>query len=181
MDIRNCRQDNGYKTSEQDTDDRAGRHDGFELVRLIVQNAQKLENGKYRVPTDYPVVLSLKVMQDVNNLPLNGNAESKSVSDDQYDSTIWDTNINYKKIRYGAYYVCVTYTDGSKTERNATNILEGKNKGSVIRLDITPDTDKVISSVRVDVVYEIFSTGKGFMGIWWTEHSNWRCSKTLDF
>ncbi|MDE6613475.1 MAG: InlB B-repeat-containing protein [Clostridia bacterium] len=179
--IRNCAQDNGYNTAKQDTDDRAGRHDGFEMVRLTVQNAEKLDNGKYRVPTGYSLTLSLKVMQDMNNLPLNGNAQSKKLSDDGYTGYVWDTNINNKKIGYGAYYVCINYTDGNKTERNAANILYGKNKNDIIRLDVTPDTDKSISSVSVTVVYEIYSGGPGAFGIWWQEHSNWRCSTTLTF
>ncbi|MDE5721443.1 MAG: hypothetical protein K2I30_01700 [Clostridia bacterium] len=120
-------------------------------------------------------------MQDINNLPLNGNAQSKKLNDDGYNGSVWDTNINNKKIGYGAYYVCINYTDGNKTERNAANILYGKNKNNTISLDIKPDTDKSISSVTVVVVYEIYSGGPGAFGIWWQEHLNWRCSTTLNF
>ncbi len=165
----------------QDKDDRAGRHDNFDLVKLVIINAEKLNDGSYRLPKGYPLALSLKVLQNVASLPLNGNANTKALSDDDYSGSVAGTNISNKKIGYGAYYVCITYTDGTKYERNATNILSGKGNNDLVRIEISTDTGKTISNVSVVVVYEIITKGKGALGIWWNEHSNWRLTATLNF
>ena len=181
LDRKNCKQDNGYNPDKCDTDDRAGRHDGFDVVKLLVKNAEKLENGTYRVPQGYSLGLSLKVLQNVSSLPLNGNAGSKEISDDGYSAAVTGTNISNKQIGRGAYYVSVNYTDGTKTERNATNILSGKSQGDTVQMNVSVDSNKSISSVSVVVVYEIYTRGQGFLGIWWEEHSNWRLTTTLNF
>ncbi len=181
MNRQNCKQDNGYNPSMQDKDDRAGRHDNFDLVKLVIINAEKLNDGSYRLPKGYPLALSLKVLQNVASLPLNGNANTKALSDDDYSGSVAGTNISNKKIGYGAYYVCITYTDGTKYERNATNILSGKGNNDLVRIEISTDTGKTISNVSVVVVYEIITKGKGALGIWWNEHSNWRLTATLNF
>lgn len=181
MNRQNCKQDNGYNPSMQDNDDRAGRHDNFDLVKLVITNAEKLNDGSYRIPKGYPLALSLKVLQNVASLPLNGNANTKALSDDDYSGSVAGTNISNKKIGYGAYYICITYTDGTKYERNATNILSGKGYNDLVSIEISADTGKTISNISVVVVYEIITKGQGNFWIWWNEHSNWRLTATLNF
>ncbi|MCI8413266.1 MAG: InlB B-repeat-containing protein [Clostridia bacterium] len=181
--VQNCANDNGYNPAKQasEADDRS-RHNGFEVVQLVVRNAKKRSGGSYFVPHGNALAFRLAVMQDVTGLPLNNNNEKKKdICADSYNGAIYGTNISGKTINRGAYYVKISYADGTSAETNATNILEGKKKGNVIDIGIASDPNKKVTKAEIVVVYEIYTGAPGVMGIWWNEYTNWRCSVTLNF
>ena len=109
------------------------------------------------------------------------NTSSTKLANDKARS-VKGTNIN-ERVGYGAYWVRVTYTDGSQDTFNKTNVLKNATKGTIVTLltknDI--DTEKSIESIDVVLVYEIDAGGRGFLGIWWHEYTNWRCEYTYSF
>lgn len=181
--VQNCADENGYNPAGQagEVDDRT-RHNGFEIVKLVLSNVKKLDDGSYTVPYGNKLKARIQVVQDVTNLPINNNeASKKDICDDSFSGTVYGTNLNGKQIGKGAYYVCVTYTDGTTLKKNATNVLSGTKKGDYIETNVETDSSKKIKSVEVVVVYEMYCGAPGFLGIWWTEMTNWRCSAVLSF
>lgn len=184
FEIKNCADNNGYNYNNQagEADDRR-RHDGFDIVSLTVNNVEKTQSGLFTIPVkDYPISMSLRVLQDLSNLPINGSeATLKDLPVDSFDGHVFETNITGKKIGKGAYYIKTTFKDGTFEESNDVNILDGKRKGESFSIRVPTVENKEISTVEVTVIYEIFTGAPGVMGIWWKEFSNWRCTTKLYF
>ena len=120
------------------------------------------------------------MVSNPGSLPITGSEQKKNISSDTYQNAIYGTNISGKAVGEGAYYVCIEYTDGSKYEKNATDILKGKKQGDSVALNIPNDTGKTIKKISVVVVYEIFAGAPGVMGIWWKDYVNYRCTAVLN-
>ncbi len=180
--VNNCKNDNGYNPVQQagEEDDRA-RHNGYEIVRLAVKNTERLPNGTYHLTNGQSPTLSLTVMQNLGRLPINseGSTSIKEICSDSFAGSVYGTNIDKQQIGYGAYYAKVTYTDGSATEKKATDILNGKTYGSGVNIEFPFNEGKNIKTIEVVVVYEIHSCG--YAVGWWNEYTNWRCSTKLLF
>ena len=184
LDLKNCKNDNGYNSNAQaDEEDDRARHNGFRVVGLSVSNIEQRNDGKYTIPADwYASTIGIKIMANPSALPINNNeCQSKYIENDTYNGSVTGTNISNKSIGKGAYYVKVMYEDGTVYEKNATNFLDGKNQGDIIPLNIPFEKCKKIQYVHVTVVYELFCGAPGFMGVWWKEFTNWRCTATMQF
>lgn len=180
--VKNCALDNGFNPGQQagEEDDR-NRHNGFDVVNLSIGNVRQVD-GKYRTVTGLEPRLFLTVKQNIGNIPINNSEASlKCIENDTYKGAVHGTDINGATIGYGAYYVQVNYTDGTTARKNAVNLLSGMVKGDTIDLGLSFDKTKTISGIEVIVVYEITTGAPGFLGIWWFEHSNWRCDASMQF
>ena len=173
-----CEQDNGYKPTSTDI---GWWHSGYEVVELETQNLVQNEDSSYSVAAAwYPVTLNIKLLSNPGSLPITGSEQNKYISSDTYQNAIYGTNISGTAVGKGAYYVCIEYTDGSRYEKNATDIFNGKKQGDSLALNIPNETGKTITKISVVVVYEIFAGAPGVMGIWWKDFPNYRCSAVLN-
>lgn len=182
-----CKTDNGFNPAEPGTnsgslsDQKA--HSTFELLELYCKGYAIDSNDNIYVPSGTKLSFSVKVLQDINNLPTQSGYLSWTIhylTDDSYRGSVYGTNINGQTIGYGAYYVKVTYADGSTNESNKVNFLKNAQKDRFIDLDYTISSWKKITKVEVVFVYEIFYDCTP----WWehiTGYGNWRCSTTLSF
>lgn len=177
----NCNEGNNFdKRYEEENATWRSRHDNYELGQLSLYGCVKQENT-YVVVEPSELALRYQVTQNLNRLPLVGNAEGTNLYDDNA-TTVLDTNIN-SKVGYGAYWVRVTYADDSQVQWNATNVLADASVGTVVTLADSSrlDVNKAVKKVEIVLVYELHCTGHGVMGIAWHEHTNWRCETTLHF
>lgn len=179
----NCKDDNGYNINEQDgSAEKKSRHDGFELGKIIFFGAGD-GNGNYYKPYNGSISLQFRTINDIYDLPRPSVARNGEVGicDDSYSGQITGTNISGKKINHGAYYIKVNYTDGSYTETNAVNFLANVSKGQSVTMAVNVDNSKTISSISIDIMYEIYVGAPGFLGIWWFEYTNWRLKSNIIF
>lgn len=175
--IDRCDDGNGYKPTSNDL----GWHKSFDIVELEMQNLVRNDNSTYSVAADwYPVTLNIKLVSNPAALPITGSEQIKNISSDTYKNAVYGTNISGKTIGMGAYYVCLEYSDGSKFEKSATDIFNGKKQGDTLALNIPNDSNKTINKISVVVVYEIFAGAPGVMGIWWKDFHNFRCTAVLN-
>lgn len=183
--LENCQKENGYNPSTKGDDYALGMQKGYDIVELVISNAVYNSNSdSYSIASkNVELKLYLRLLQDIAYLPIssNDNAIMKNISEDDFSGKVFETNISNKKIGQGAYYISISYTDGTRKEINATDILKGRNKGDKIPMNISLDSQKIIESIKIIVLYEIYSGAPGFLGIWWHAYSNWRCITTLKF
>lgn len=182
-----CKLDNGYDTSVKGTDKDILAHSKFDLLELILENTVKNADGKYYVPKGQQPKLYLKVLQNPDKLPVGSQIGSVNwtihyVNEDTYSNAVLGTNIS-GKIGKGAYYVKVNYFDGSISEFNAVDILNGVTKDNLISLNMDINTQKVLKSLEVVCVYELYYDYMSHAFDWGGTKckANWRCSTTLNF
>lgn len=183
-----CKLDNGFDPRDAGTDIDISAHSTFELYDLQLHNCVKLSDGKYCVPDGLEPQLILKLLQDPAHLPTGKQFGSTNwtkhwVSDDNYSKLIYGTNITNQMIRSGAYYLKISYTDGSIEEFNGVHILEGASKDNLISLNFDLKSGKILKSIDVVFVYELFYDYMSHAFDWnGTKcYANWRCSATLQF
>lgn len=184
----NCKDNNGYNPAEKGTTSGAINdvlsHESFELLQLNCSGCVKNSDGTYFIPQGEEVKLSTKILQDPSKLPTPGNYLSWTrhyIFKDTYKEKIFETNINGQTIEYGAYYIKVSYSDGTVSESNKVNFMDGAKKGSVIDLVFTASKTKKIRKIEVVFLYETYYNCTPFWSaaVWATP--NWRCSATIDF
>lgn len=178
----NCKQDNGFDPSAQDTGADGNHHNGFELGELLVSNCSQNGNGNFTAIPGQGPSLKYKLLCNPADLKTYGwGIESNYLNDDTYTGSVYGTNINRSKIGKGAYYIRVNYTDGSYTESNAVNFMASAKKDSEILLNYNVNSNKKIKSIDVVILYELtFKVYMAFSGNKYT-YSNWRCTTTLYF
>ena len=158
-------------------------HAAFELLELIVSGSSKNGRGEYFIPGGSTLSLSLKLLEDPSLLPKSGaigwNWYSNALVGDTWKEGVYGTNLTGKTIGKGAYYVKVSYTDGSYAEFNGTDFMNGMAQGDVKGLTVEVNPGKRVSSIELVVVYEIKYAwyGPGLDD----DYSNWRCTATLEF
>jgi hypothetical protein len=146
------------------------------MVKLKVENAVNNYNGKYSIPEGNYLKLSLEMQRGDRGLPKVEGENTKNIEDDSYDRVIYGTNINKKRVGKGAYYTLIEYSDGTRYENNGVNFMNGGYRGRLIVIQVPENTQKKIIRVSLVVVYEITTTGPGFLFLWdYTEYTNWRC------
>ncbi len=180
MERYNCNDGNNYNKNErEESASWRSRHDNYEIGQLNLYGCVKNGN-QYSIVDDNLFAIRYQVLEDVDNLPRVKTSSTKLADDSA--TSVKGTNID-DKVGYGAYWVRVTYTDDSQESFNKTNVLKNATKGTIVTLLDNNDIsdDKSIKSVDVVFVYEIYAGGPGFLGIWWHEHSNWRCEYTYSF
>lgn len=182
-----CAQDQGFNPSIQppksgDTEDDYERHNDYDMVKLKVENAVNNYNGKYSIPEGNYLKLSLEMQRGDRGLPKVEGENTKNIEDDSYDEVIYGTNINKKRVGKGAYYTLIEYSDGTRYENNGVNFMNGGYRGRLIVIQVPENTQKKIIRVSLVVVYEITTTGPGFIFPWdWIEYTNWRCVTQINF
>ena len=183
LDRSSCKQDNGYNPAEQGTDNDKKTHSAFELLELIVSGSSKNDQGEYFIPGGSTLSLSLKLLEDPSSLPKSGgigaNWYRNALAGDTWKEGVYGTNLTGKTIGKGAYYVKVSYTDGSYAEFNGTDFMNGMAQGDVKGLTVEINPGKRVSSIELMVVYEIIYSW--YDGWWHDDYSNWRCTATLEF
>ncbi len=178
----NCKDTTGYNTEIQGNNLDKQSHSAFELVEVILGGCAKNPRGEYYVPSNSTLTISLKVLQDILNLPRGGSMGSNWYTNKIFfdnNVEVIGTNISGNEIKHGAYYLKVNYTDGSYYETNGTDFLNGMKKDEVKTIPLNVDTEKSISSIEVVVVYEILYSW--YDGWWHDGYSNWRCTNTIEF
>ncbi len=179
----NCAKDNDYNPNSKETNTIwLSRHDAFELGILNLYGCEKVNNN-YKLKNANDFSIKYQLLQNIDNLPQNDSDVHLAKIESDTATKVTSTNINKKTIGRGAYWVRVTYTDDTQKEFNQTNFLDAKSKGSYIELIDQDDlnSNKIIDKIEVVVVYELYTGGPGFLGIWWKEYTNWRCSFTYNF
>lgn len=176
----NCNDGNNYNKNEQEESaDWRSRHNGYEIGQLNLYGC-KGSGNQYSIVDHEQFAIRYQVLKDVDDLPKVKTSSTKLADDSA--TSVKGTNID-GKVGYGAYWVRVTYTDDSQECFNKTNVLKNATEGTMVTL-LTSDNiadGKSIKSIDVVFVYEIYAGGPGFLGIWWHEHSNWRCEYTYSF
>lgn len=175
-----CRQDNQYNKSEAASENDAQyRHEGFELGELVLYGCAGVGNS-FKAGEANKLSVKYHVLLDAEDLPRNGSSLTKVENDTETRAR--GTNID-SQIGYGAYWIRITYADGMQIQRSKTNIFRYTTADSYIDLmeDMQVDPAKTITKIDVVIVYELYSGGPGFMGIWWKHHTNWRCEYTFNF
>ncbi len=177
----NCNDGNNYNKAEPEHDPAwVAMHDGFEIGELTLMGCEKSGNN-FKVKSIDEFSIKYFLIQNPDELPYKNDAPHKYIEKDTCNVVV-NTSIS-ETIGEGAYWVRVTYSDNTQEESKAVNIFDGKSDHSYINLIDVNDLEdgKVISKIDVVVVYEMFRGGPGFMGIWWKEHTNWRCEYTFNF
>jgi hypothetical protein len=181
----NCKDGNGYDKSVPESNSNwIARLNGIELGVLKLYGCEKTANG-YKIVNDGAFGIKYKVTQNLGALvsengTKNG-AESIWVNSDS-NAGVLDTDIR-TAVGVGAYYIKVTYADGSEKSVSGTDFFRNAEKGSLIDMLKPTDTDseKTVSTVAVTLVYETYAEGAGVLGVKWKEYANWRCEYTYNF
>lgn len=179
-----CKTDNGYNPREKGRNYDIKSHENWTLTELILNGCGKKSDGSYYMPKNQTLSLSVKLLQPLVGLPIMAsigwNWWGNDVSNDNYKDNVYGTNIVGQAIGYGAYYVKVSYLDGTCTEDNGVNLFSNMGKDDIKLLPINFNKNKTIKSIDVIVVYELaYYYYEGFHN--GPEYSNWRCSATLKF
>lgn len=183
-----CEINNGYNPATPQSVQRTKTHQDYELLELFVEGCALDRDGNYIMATNR-IVLSLRLLQDITRLPKNAvlgytmglpwDWQQNRIYNDNYSGEVYQTNINGQNIGLGAYYVRITYSDGTATETNAVNFMNGMEKGDIKRLNIENVQGKKITQIDIITVYEIYYYV--YNGGWFGDYSNWRCTATLKF
>lgn len=186
FDVANCSDNNGYDpTRPTDNGEHRQSHNGFEMVRLQVDNYKGTNsNGAFVFADGGSVNIYLQVMQDMNDLPINVDADYKKIGNDSYDGDIYNgLRLQGRAIGYGAFYLTIVYTDGSIDTVLVTDFLNGKSRYDRIDLGQYINKNKTLRDFDVVVMYEMeYGKNGGFLGVGsWRAVTNWRCHKKLIF
>ena len=180
-----CSEGSNYNiNSPEPSSEWRSRHDNFEIGEIMLYGCAKVDGG-YRIVNPSEFGIKYKVLQDLGDLkdPNGGKngATSLWINSDT-ETAVLGTNID-SEVGVGAYYIKIKYADGKDFSINKTNMFMGATQGSVIDMLKAEDIDMnaTIVAVEVTVVYEMYSAGPGILGIWWTEHPNWRCEFSYNF
>ena len=181
MERYNCNDGNQYnKAEEESSEDWKKRHNGFEVGELNLYGCINKQENVFTIKNMEQFSIKYHVLENTENLPRVG-TQSTRLNEDT-ETRAMGTNIS-SKIGFGAYWLRVTYTDDVQEQYNRTNILKAATKDTYVEL-INSDmikNGKEIAKIEVVVLYEIYSGGPGFLGIWWNEYTNWRCEYTYIF
>lgn len=156
-------------------------HNGYEIGEAVVYGCAKNANGvEIKNRNDFSI--KYKILEDIADLPRQDEGTKLVKIESDAATSVHGTNIN-STVGMGAYWVRVTYTDGSQNEYNAVDFMRNKGEGSIIELfsEKQLDKSKVLKKIELVVAYEIYYGGPGFLGIWWNAYANWRCEYTFDF
>lgn len=187
FDRQSCKQDNGYNPTSGGTEVDAQAHSVFEIFELICRGGVQNSDGSYYVPSGEKVRLSVKVCEDILHLPTYHNPFGSmswtvhEMTNDDYKGEVYGTNIKGKQIGYGAYFIKVTYANGTYSESNKVNFLNGVQKDGILDLEFETSQTQTIAKIEVVVVYEVYYD---YWMAWSGSHTgyaNWRCSATLNF
>ena len=181
----NCKGNNGYNPAQQDSYGSGNFHKDFELGDLVVSGCVSNDGGTYTTAEGQGPTLKYRLLCNPDSLKTYGGANLKNrLNGDSYNGEVYGTNINGQTIGKGAYYIKVNYTDGSYTESNAVNFMASAKKDSEIQLNYSINRNKVIASIEVTILYELYYQ----WGTWYTigigvekRYPNWRCTTTLYF
>lgn len=183
-----CKLDNGFDPSASGTDKDILAHSTFDLFELVLSNSVKGTDGKYYVLKGQKPKLELRVLQNINKLPTGSHLGSvnwtiHNIADDNYDKSVYGTNISGQKLHKGAYYIKVNYIDGSFSEFNAVDILNEAAKNNLILLKFDINSNKILKSIEVVCVYELYYDYMSSIWNWGGTkcYANWRCSISLQF
>ena len=157
-----------------------GYHKNFELGELVASECRIVGN-QYVVHDNADFALRYHLLQNPKDLPGDNSNITKDICDDS-ETSVYGTSIS-GRIGKGAYWVRVTYRDYSQEEYTARNFLATAVNDSYI--DLIPAgslaSNKTVAKIEVVVVYEMFTGAPGFLGIWWKDYTNWRCTYTFNF
>lgn len=183
LERKNCKFDNGYSPDNGGTSNEKNSHKNWELAKLIVSNGAKNADGTFYLPQGQKLVLNLRLLQDISSLPrketIGANWYASSLSEDNYEGKVFETNLAGKRIGFGAYYLKINFQDGTYMEVSNTQVFKNAKKDSQIEINLDGISSKPITSIEFTLVYEI--KYEFYNGWWWTEYSNWRCSTILEF
>ena len=185
LDRQSCKVDNGWDPRTKGTPDQIKTHSVFELVELRLKNCAQAADGSYYIPQGNSLELAYTVSSNTGNLPRGAamgwlNWYTHCLTDDSFNTQVYDTNINNKRISQGAYYVKVNYADGTFSESNKVDALKDMVKDEVRNITLNVNANKTIQSIDVVFVYELYY--EYYNAAWWhSDYSNWRCSTTINF
>lgn len=189
LDRVSCKDNNGYDPSESGTEVDSLAHHDWDLLRLVLGGCAQEDDSSYFIPEGNLLSVSFKVLQNPGSLPtwgMNGQSVNWTkhwITSDTYADTVYGTPLNGKAVGKGAYYVKVTYTDGTTTESSKFDFLSSAKQNDVLNVELNLNVNKKISSLQVVAVYELFyDYMTGYFDWNGTQcYGNWRCSTTIQF
>lgn len=184
-----CKDGNGYDPSAPGTSVDSLAHHDWDILNLVIGGCVQEADGSYFIPDGTLLSVSFKVLQNLGALPtwgMNGvsaNWTKHWMSSDSYSGNVYGTNINNQAVGYGAYYVKITYTDGTTYETNKVNFMSGAKASQVINVPLNLNVNKKIKSLDVVAVYELYYD---YMNSIWDWNgtkciANWRCTGSIKF
>lgn len=185
---KSCKLDNDYNMSEIDDRDVAREEVNPYIFDIYLKNCEEYNKTFYKIDNKEKFGIFLHLMQlpsSIDIIKVAGSGIYKAdICNDSTNKAI-DTNIN-EKIKKGAVYIKVTYKDGTKEEKFVTDILKNTSKGDEINVlkttGLVLNGKKEISSISLDVVYEIAAAWRA-LGFLWDcyTYTNWRVHKEFTF
>lgn len=174
-----CKLDSKYNPETNGKEkDGENDHSQFEMGHMVLYGCEQLPDGTY-VVTDQNS-FKLEYIFDVNTkkLPNTRNNELK-VSDDE-EKYVVNTDLQNKKIGYGAYCIRVKGKNGSTLcdPIVVTGFMKDKTVGSVENLLASRQIDPFsVGKLEITIVYELY-----FYANWFDHHhTNWRIDCELVF
>ena len=182
----NCKDGYGYDVSVPETNTEwVSRAEDITLGALELYGCEGDAQNGYKVVNTAEFGVKFKVKQNLGSLvdsygSKNG-AEGLWVASDSHTGA-YDTDIR-SVIGVGAYYVKITYSDGTENELTKTDFFANAEKGAALDMVTANDIDsgKTVATIEVTLLYEIYAGAPGNFGVWWHEYTNWRCEYTYVF
>ena len=125
----------GFDTEQKVSENRQALHEGYDLGKILLVDAEQRENGTYKYNEEKGLKIRFRLDQNINKLPV-GNTKSISHrvnynnqafgSVDGYGNVFGNHLI--KGLGKGCYFVQVTYNDQTTETVNAINFLDKMNK-----------------------------------------------------
>ncbi len=186
LDRQSCKTNNGYNPNESGSSGANTMHKKFDLIELKLSGCIKQSDGAYFIPYGSSLNIACTMLEDPTNINRAAGPElgwwdwnTHNVANDSYSGSIYGTNLVNKAVGKGAYYVKVTYTDGTNSETNATNFFADMTKGFTKNLSLNITENKTVKNIEIVFVYELYFK----QYTWYTTdgYTNWRCSTVIKF
>ena len=172
-----CAADHGYDMSTSGNEsNRKNDHDRYEMGHLVLYGCKQV-NGAYKIsePSNFKIEYILDANPD--DLPSVKGGDLR-ISDDACSSVI-GTDIQGKRVGYGAYCINVKYKNGTSAPAIVTvDFLENVSIGSVVDMLGYSGLDVAsISEIKITIVYELYY----WANIFDHHYTNWRSEYVLSF
>lgn len=171
-----CADNNGYNPKESGSNDNVKLHKGWSMGNIELRT-QKTNLTETKYCLDY------YLLQDIYNVPkgdVSGNLKDCWVNNDSFSESVYKTEIDERRVGFGAYYVEVIYQNGHSDEFSDVNFMAGSSQYDTIELcTFTAKTNDPIKEIRVTVIYELsFNNNLSYwLGCTWG--ANYRTEYTI--
>jgi len=176
-----CSLDNGYNYDSPDTNaNNIHFSHEFDFGSFVVSNSIATDKSdSFVIVGSSPIDISFRMKYDADNLPLQDNMTSRSVSSDGKYSNFYKMPwaIGERTVGKGMFVVLVEYTDCSPSKQIClTDALNGAKGGDYI--SVVEGVSKKCT-ITIALCYELTMWAPGFLGISDDYWMNWRINQTI--